>query len=353
MRKVGALWPNPRPAPFSRERDRVRHLRVWIGGREGYVYWVICGASKTKEPGRSHHTTISAETALLVHFVYHVPKCAGRTIDRHLVTTLSPEQYCRVDRRRGLRRLVPRRDALTLNRAQYVKVVGGHFLGPWIEPFFAGRECRRSILLRDPVGQLVSHYNFLMMRCLRRGLQAYSLALAYRARPRNFITHYILRNFLGLPWVRVARFSDQEKYEVVNAFLARFWYVGDYSHCDDLIAALAVSLGIANQAAAQNSRAEWQDCVSWVPLDVEDLSSETIEQIRNENVIDQRLWESWHEAKHDTALVRPRALAGASSTGFFTSEASRFVNKLVRRIQRRWGLFKSLRASEGQDQICV
>jgi transposase InsO family protein len=61
MRKVGALWPNPRPAPFSRERD-VFDTWVWIGGREGYVYWVICGASKTKEPGRSHHTTINART---------------------------------------------------------------------------------------------------------------------------------------------------------------------------------------------------------------------------------------------------------------------------------------------------
>ena len=290
--------------------------------------------------------------ALSVYFIYHVPKCAGRTIDRHLATTLSPEEYCRVDRRRGLLRLVPRRDALTLHRAQYVKIVGGHFLGPWVEPFFAGRDCRRSILLRDPVSQLVSHYNFLMTRCLRRGLHAYSLALAYRASTTKLRYPLHTEEFFGVAWGQVARFSDQEKYEVVNAFLARFWYVGDYSHCDDLIATLAASLGIANQAVVQNSRTQSPDD-GWVPLDVEDLSSVTIEQIRNDNFIDQCLWESWHGAKHDAALVRPRALAGASSTGFFTSEASRFINKVMRRLQRRWGLFKRLRAAKSQDQICV
>ena len=60
-----------------------------------------------------------------------------------------------------------------------------------------------------------------------------------RATQRNFITHYILRNFLELPWSRRARLSDDEKYDIVNAFLATFWYVGDYRLCDDLVAALA------------------------------------------------------------------------------------------------------------------
>jgi Sulfotransferase family len=289
---------------------------------------------------------------LSVHFVYHLPKCAGRTIDRHLATALSREEFCRVDRRHGWRRLKPPHPtASEMNRARRVKVVGGHFLGPWVEPFFPDRKRKRSVLLRDPVSQLVSHYNFRMMRYLAQGLHPYSFELAYRARQRNLITHYILMNFLGLSWARMARLSDQEKYEVANAFLSQFWYVGDYLDCDDLIAALADTLGIPSHAPPQNTRTEWQNRVKWRSLEVEDLSSDTIAQIRKENLIDQRLWESWHVARQDTASVHPLPLGPPSSSGFLRSEGSRFVGQVMRRIQRRWGLFKSLRASESQGSL--
>jgi len=76
------------------------------------------------------------------------------------------------------------------------------------------------------------------MRYLARGRHPYSFELDYRARRKNFICHYILRNFVEIRCHRLARLSDHEKYDIVNAFLARFWYVADYSRCDELIAAL-------------------------------------------------------------------------------------------------------------------
>jgi hypothetical protein len=137
-----------------------------------------------------------------------------------------------------------------------IRVVGGHFLGVSVEPRFKGRELNRTLLLRDPVSHFVSYYNFRMMRYLSQGLNPYSFELAYGATQRNFITHYILRNFLEIPWPWLTRFSDEEKYAVVNAFLASFWYVADYAYCDDLIATLAKKLEISARAPARNTCGE-------------------------------------------------------------------------------------------------
>jgi hypothetical protein len=176
-----------------------------------------------------------------------------------------------------------------------------------------------------------------MMRYLSAGLHPYSFERAYRATQRNFITHYILRNFLELPWSCLASLSDQEKYDIVSAFLTGFWYVADYSHCDDLITALSLELGTPGCAAPRNTRVELERRVKWRYLDVADLSSDVVAQIQRENLLDQRLWETWREARHNTADVCPRALEGRSAGAFVSTEATRLVNQLARRILRRWG----------------
>jgi hypothetical protein len=293
---------------------------------------------------------------LPVHLIYHVPKCAGQTIDHHLAAALSANAYYRTNKRRGFGRfLFTRHDFGKMPDPYQTRVIGGHFLGTSVEPLFAGRELKRSILLRDPVSHLIPYYNFRMMRYLSEGLHPYSFELAYGATQRNFITHYILRNFLELPWSRIARFSDDEKYDIVTAFLAIFWYVGDYRLCDDLVAALALNLGIPGNAAPRNTRAQWERRVSWRALDVDDLSSDAIAQIRRENLLDQRLWETWHEARDSTATIRPRALGGPTASGFVTTEAMRFVSQIARRIQRRWGPFKDpqLPTAEGRSVVMV
>lgn len=299
---------------------------------------------------------VGRASGLPVHLVYHVPKCAGQTIDRHLAAVLSPKAYYRTRKRRGFGRLLtPRHDFEKMPDRMQTKVVGGHFIGGSVEFLFAGCELKRSILLRDPASHVVSYYNFRMMRYLSEGLHPYSFELSYAATQRNFITHYILRNFLELPWSRRARLSDDEKYDLVNAFLATFWYVGDYRLCDDLIAALAVKLGIPGRAAPRNTRAEWEHHVRWKTLEVDDLSPGAIAQIRRENLLDQRLWETWHEVRHSTATVRPHALGGRRASGFVSTEAMRLVSQIARRIQRRWGPFKGLQvpAAEGRSAVPV
>ena len=46
-----------------------------------------------------------------LHFIYHVPKCAGRTIDQHLASALPAPAYHRLRKRRGLGRFVTRYDS--------------------------------------------------------------------------------------------------------------------------------------------------------------------------------------------------------------------------------------------------
>ena len=287
---------------------------------------------------------------LPVHLICHVPKCAGHTIDRHLERLLPPGAYHGTKKRRGIRRfLSTRQDIEAMPDPTRIRAVCGHFLGISIESSFAGRALKRSILLRDPVSHAVSYYNFRMMRYLSEGLNPYSFKLAYAATQRNFVTHYILRNFLELPWSRLASLSDDEKYEIVNAFLATFWFVGDYRLCDELVAALAGELGISRQAPKRNTRAEWERRVNWRPLEMGELPAGVIMRIRRENPIDQMLWEGWREARHDTASTRLSKLGRRSASSFIATEAMRLVSQIVRRIERRRRGFEVPQAPVAQD----
>lgn len=273
-----------------------------------------------------------------VHFIYHVPKCAGRTIDRHLAATLKRPYYHRIRKRRGLGRFLTRYDGSNLPDPRKAKVIGGHHLGISLDAIFGGRPVKRSILLRDPASHFISYYNYRMTRYISEGLQPYGIEVAYGATQRNFITHYILRNFLELPWARIARLSDEDKYDLANAFLAKFWFVGDYQLCDDLIAALGDGLGIPASATPYNKLEELERGVGWTPVTMERISPRVIAEIQAENALDQRLWETWREARHETSAVCPVALDGRKSH-FVSNEVTRFVNQILRRIQRRWGSF--------------
>ena len=286
-------------------------------------------------PALSGETGGGAE-ATPVHFVYHVPKCAGRTIDRHLALSLPTSAYHRIKKRRGLGRFATRYDRTDLPNPDTALVVSGHFLGISIDPLFQRRLIKRSLLLRDPASHFVSYYNYRMTRYLSEGLQPYGVEVAYGAMQRNFITHYILRNFLELTWTQIVSFSDQDKYDLANAFLSTFWFVGDYQLCDDFIGALGGRLGILADARPHNCLTELARGACWTPLTLDLLPPDIVDGIRSDNMIDQKLWETWHDARHETSAVRPVALESTASS-FIGGEATRFVNQILRRVQRRWG----------------
>lgn len=273
-----------------------------------------------------------------LHFIYHVPKCAGRTIDRHLAHTLAPNAYHRLRKRRGLGRFVTGYDPSALPDPDSTLVVSGHYLGISLDPLFRRRLIKRCLLLRDPASHFVSYYNYRMTRYISEGLQPYSVEVAYGAMRRNFLTHYILNNFLELSWLEIAQLSDQDKYDLVNAFLSTFWFVGDYTLCNTFLAGLGDRLGISPHARPCNKLEDLSRGAGWTPLTLDLLPQPVVAKIRAENRIDQRLWETWHDIRHETASVHPLAL-GTNTSSFISGEAVRLLNQIVRRVQRRWGNF--------------
>lgn len=289
---------------------------------------------ESQRSARSHGAVHTAP----VHFVYHIPKCAGRTIDRHLARSLPQSVYLRLRRRHGLGRFITRYDSANFCNADAIRVVGSHYLGVSFDSVFEHRLIKRSLLLRDPASHFVSYYNYRMTRYLSKGLQPYSVEVAYGAMQRNFITHYILRNFLELTWTQIASLSDADKYDLVNAFLSVFWFVGDYRLCDEFIGALGEKLRISANARSHNTLTELSRGAGWTPLTLDLLPRHTVDKIVSENMIDQKLWETWRDARHETSAIRPVALERNASS-FITGEAVRLVNQILRRVQRRWGTF--------------
>jgi hypothetical protein len=278
----------------------------------------------------------NGEPATPIHLLLHVPRCAGQTIHRHLSTYTAAGSYYRSKKRKGVSRFIlPRYDLNGMPHPHQIKALSGHQIGISIDRLFADRPIRRSILLRDPVSHAVSYYNFRMMRYLSQGLKTYSFDLAYRARPKNFITRFILSNFLEISWPRLLVLSAIEKYALVNQFLSNFWFVGHHTRCGELIEALAPDLGVPRLASFHNTQSEWEDRVHWTSLHVEDLSSRTLSQIRQDNELDQLLWEGWGNVDRDVMdTIQLHEICETSRIKFIANELLRPLYQAQRRLQR-------------------
>lgn len=272
-----------------------------------------------------------------VYYLFHVPKCAGRTIDRHLSLYAQEGRYFRAKKRKGLSRLFsPRHTLAGMPDPRQLNAVSGHYLGASVEQYCEGREIRRALLLRDPASHMVSYYNYRMQRYIAQGMKPYSFELAYGATQRDFITHYILRNFLEIPLPRLWTMTRPQKWALVNSFLSRFWFVGDYRKCSELISAMAPDLGVPDRAVPQNICSGYSSHPTWRPLSVGDLSPEMIRRIREENALDQRLWQTWRGVGLEVQNANEMALMTPAKLKFSTQEAARLVYQVRRRVARRW-----------------
>jgi hypothetical protein len=278
-----------------------------------------------------------AATTRPLHIVFHVPRCAGQTIHRHLSRHAPKGSYLRVRKRKGPSRfLLPQYQNVETPDPRSVNAVSGHWIGRSIEQYFDGRPIARSILLRDPVSQFVSHYNFRMMRYISQGLQPYSPEIAYHSRQRNYVTHFILRTFAEMSWPRLISLSTAEKYAEADRFLSECFFVGDHTRCDELITKLAPDLGIPAAAEAKNSSQQWLQCVDWAPLKISDLSRSMIDTIKQDNILDQLLWESWNDAERDQPQPSLQAIDETPLTRRVATQSSRLINQVKRRYHRGW-----------------
>src|SRR5579884_2943614 len=128
-----------------------------------------------------------------VYFLLHIPRTAGQTIEYHLLEHAAPGTVWLPDAASWPRRwLGGRRYSLAgLGNPDRVRALSGHHLGRSLERRFAGREIRRAVLLRDPLGAALSLYNYRMMNQLNKGLGTHGFALHLRALPRDWISHWL------------------------------------------------------------------------------------------------------------------------------------------------------------------
>ena len=241
-----------------------------------------------------------------VYFLLHMPRTAGNTIATHLKAHLA-EQVWSPLQPSGFTVLSRGNDYLR-NAPDFrqVRVVTGHHLRRSFEKHFPGREIRRTLLLRDPVGFHLSYYNHRMMFLLSRGGRTCSFDRHFRAQPRDLLPLILLWYWLELPLAAMLSTGDARKYELLNEAIARFWFVGSYTDCDRLLAAVAEDLAVPAAAPRRNATAQWQQRVDWQPLHADDLATSMRETILARNPIHEVLWQSWRHAGFDAAGVVPR-----------------------------------------------
>jgi tetratricopeptide (TPR) repeat protein len=264
-----------------------------------------------------------------VYFILHLPKTAGSTIEAHL------EEHCQI----GMvwhPEPASRWEIRHLPEMNRVRVVLGHHVGRSLEKYFRGSEIRRIVLLRDPVSLQISYYNYMNMWNLYEGLGTYSFPLHLKSFPRNFCAKTFLSCWLEIPRHVMLAMSEEQKYEALNEALSRFWFVGDYTDCDRLVAAIAADLDVPPVPWKRNTAAEWDKRVDWQPMTVDKLDVATRITILRRNPIDQVLWESWHTAGFKAATVRPRPFNRSWEGRFQAHDIGRLAFERARLFRRDW-----------------
>ena len=310
-----------------------------------------------------------AKSGSPAYFLLHLPRTGGNTIAAHLQAHLG-EGFWSPGRPSALAMLGGGRRHRLDNAPDFARVraIGGHYLGRSLERGFQGREIRRTLLLRDPIGFHLSYYNHRMMFSLSRGGQVCDFEAHLRAQPRDLVALLLLWYWLELPLARLLVTGDEQKYQLLNAALAGFWFVGSHHDGDRLLAAIAAELGLPPVATRRNTTLEWSKRVgSWQPLRADDLPLATRQAILGHNPIHDALWRSWREAGFAPAAVAPQPFSPASGTKLGIRDLVRSVladrviapvwRKAARAVRARdWAAAarhyrKALRRVPGQPEV--
>ncbi|GMG83018.1 hypothetical protein LNKW23_22310 [Paralimibaculum aggregatum] len=265
-----------------------------------------------------------------LEIVLHIPKCAGSTIEVHLLKHLGPEAFWS-PRRRG--RAVP----IELFGRKYngrmpappeaIRAISGHYIGRSVEARFAGRAIRRSVLMREPQALVLSWYNYRMARYRSLGQAGYPFGLHLACMPPDPLAHFLLANWLELPWARLARMDAGEKLARLEAAFAAFDFIGDVSDCDRLVAELSRRLGIPEAAEAANTAHGWRAETGIEPLRREMLAPEDAAELDRRTRLDTAFWR--RVARREQA-----AFAAADAMPFLRSELRRPLAELARKRLR-------------------
>lgn len=208
-----------------------------------------------------------------IHFLLHVPKTGGTSIEHHLIDHAKPGTYWYPPAASYAAAALgrPYRES-GMPPPQNLRALAGHFLGRSLERHFSGREIRRIVFLRDPASLQVSLYNYRMVKYLVRGRGIYDFRLHLAALPRNFIAYFLLSRWLEKPWPVLLAMADADKYQLINETLRQFWFVGAHTERDRVMAAIAGDLGTPETVRHRNTTEHLRRKAAWQPLTVGDLS---------------------------------------------------------------------------------
>jgi len=259
----------------------------------------------------------------------HVPKCGGRTVQQHLARHLGP-CFWSVDKRfhhlplELFGRKFDRSPAVPLGT---IVAVSGHFLGRSVESLFPDRKILRTMILREPEAQVLSWYNFRMMRYMTAGQSPYSFRLFLRSMQADPVAHFLLERWLELPWLRIAALSPADKRQLLDATLEQFDVIDDIAKTDEVIAWHSAALGIPQQAIRANDSQELARQTGWRPIGLEDLSQSEREDLSGSLRLDTYLWRKW-------ALKEDAAFGPMTNSFFIRKELSRMMPQVWRRVVR-------------------
>ena len=234
----------------------------------------------------------------VVHFLLHVPKCAGTTVEEHFREALGEGFLLAPRWHNPLRSVIGNRYSMASGdpRLAHLQAITGHSMGVSLKRHFPDSEIRESVLLRDPVGYHLSLYGYRVMRHRAGAVpKPPGFAAWYRAQRRNPISRFILNHYYeqGIP--ALYRLSSRDRLAWLEERFREFWFVGSYRLADRMIAGISRELGVPGQAKRQNAGSARETV----------LDQSTRARIISENAVDQALWDRWADRGWKTDRRNP------------------------------------------------
>ncbi|MEM7507227.1 MAG: hypothetical protein AAF415_10805 [Pseudomonadota bacterium] len=222
-----------------------------------------------------------------VHFLLHIPKCAGTTVEAHFARHLGTAF-----------RLAPRWDSVSRNfignrypgvEMQGIRAVSGHSLSVSLKQT-VDAPVRESVLLRDPLGYFLSFYNYRWARHAAGDTKPPDFAPWYLSQRRNPISRFLLNRYFEQGVPALYRFSSAGRLAWLEDRLRQFHFVGSYRYADEMVAGISRELGIPDTVTHEN-------VTPVKKLRAQDLDPALQARIIEENAVDQVLYTRWADRR--------------------------------------------------------
>ncbi|GMG82512.1 hypothetical protein LNKW23_17250 [Paralimibaculum aggregatum] len=259
----------------------------------------------------------------VVHFLLHVPKCAGTTVEHHFERHLGKGFLIAPRWENPWRNVVGNRYDYAPGDARLsgVRAVSGHSLSTSLRAAFPGAQIRESVLLRDPVGYHLSLYNYRWTWHRKgHGPQPPDFARWYRAQRRDPIARFLLTRYFEQGVPALYRLSSAGRLAYLEARLAGFWFVGDYRRAGELVAAASRDLGIPETVENRNVTERKE-------VTADSLGADWVARIAADNPVDAALHARWKDRGWATAAAPEEDASGRASS---PTEAARAADGAAR-----------------------